>query len=50
MAHGFGLLRQFKLPAVAERFAERGLAVLVFDYRSLGESDGEPRNVVLPFE
>lgn len=49
MAHWFGLLRRFRLLDVAERFAERGLAVLVFDYRSLGGSDGEPRNVALPF-
>lgn len=49
MANGFGLARRFGLPAFAERFAERGLAVLVFDYRSLGESGGEPRNVALPF-
>lgn len=49
MANGFGLPRRCGLPAFAERFAERGLAVLVFDYRSLGESDGEPRNVALPF-
>ncbi|WP_114579487.1 alpha/beta hydrolase [Saliphagus sp. LR7] len=49
MANGFGLPRRAGLPAIAERFAERGLAVLVFDYRSLGDSDGEPRNVVLPF-
>ncbi|KYH24098.1 alpha/beta hydrolase family protein [Halalkalicoccus paucihalophilus] len=49
MANGFGLPRQAGLPAFAERFAEHGLAVLLFDYRSLGESGGEPRNVALPF-
>lgn len=36
MANGFGLPRSAGLPAFAERFAERGLAVLLFDYRSLG--------------
>ena len=50
MANGFGLPRRFGLPAFAERFAERGLAVLLFDYRSLGDSDGEPPNVALPVE
>jgi fermentation-respiration switch protein FrsA (DUF1100 family) len=30
----------------AERFAEAGLAVLVFDYRQFGASDGEPRQIV----
>jgi uncharacterized protein len=49
MANGFGLPRRAGLPAFAERFAEHGLAVLLFDYRSLGESGGEPRNVALPF-
>lgn len=49
MANGFGLPRRAGLPAFAERFAARGLAVLLFDYRSLGESDGMPRNLALPF-
>ena len=48
MANGFGLPRRFGLPAFAERLAERGLAVLLFDFRSLGESEGEPRNLALP--
>jgi pimeloyl-ACP methyl ester carboxylesterase len=50
MAHGFGATRQMGLPAYAERFAERGLAVLLFDYRTFGESSGAPRNVVDPFD
>lgn len=37
------------LPAFAERFAERGLAVFLFDYRNFGASDGVPRNLVNPF-
>ncbi|ADJ15451.1 alpha/beta hydrolase [Halalkalicoccus jeotgali] len=49
MANGFGLPRNAGLPAFAEHFAGRGIAVLLFDYRSLGESDGEPRNVAVPF-
>jgi len=46
MAHGFGGERLARLPAYAERFAERGFAVLLFDYRSFGDSDGEPRHVI----
>jgi len=46
MAHGFGAERTFGLPAYARRFAERGLAVYLFDYRGFGDSDGEPRNYV----
>jgi pimeloyl-ACP methyl ester carboxylesterase len=50
MAHGFGATLRMGLPAYAERFAERGLAVLLFDYRTFGESDGQPRNIVDPFK
>jgi dienelactone hydrolase len=46
MAHGFGAQRDFGLPAYAERFAARGMAVFLFDYRNFGASDGEPRNLV----
>ncbi len=49
MGHGFGLTQEMRLPDIAERFAEHGLAVLTFDFRSLGASDGLPRNVVDPF-
>lgn len=48
MAHGFGGERTWGLPAFAERFAERGLAVFLFDYRGFGDSDGEPRTLVDP--
>lgn len=46
MAHGFAAERTFGLPAYAERFAGRGLAVYLFDYRGFGDSDGEPRGYV----
>jgi pimeloyl-ACP methyl ester carboxylesterase len=49
MAHGFAAERTFRLPAYAEKFAERGLAVFLFDYRNFGGSDGEPRNLVNPW-
>lgn len=49
MAHGFAAERTFGLPAFAERFASRGMAVFVFDYRNFGASDGMPRNLVNPF-
>ncbi|WP_152042134.1 alpha/beta hydrolase [Salinigranum salinum] len=49
MAHGFGGERTWRLPAFAEWFAERGLAVFLFDYRTFGASDGVPRNLVDPF-
>jgi uncharacterized protein len=46
MAHGFGGTRSDGLPAFAERFAEAGLAALVFDYRHFGDSEGEPRQLL----
>jgi pimeloyl-ACP methyl ester carboxylesterase len=46
MAHGFGATREARLPAYAERFARAGLAVLVFDYRHFGASDGMPRQLL----
>jgi dienelactone hydrolase len=49
MAHGFGALRSFRLPAYASQFASNGMAVLVFDYRTFGESEGEPRQLVDPW-
>ena len=36
MGHGFGAVRELRLDAYAERFAEAGYAVLVFDYRHFG--------------
>lgn len=45
MAHGIGAIRQVRLPAYAERFAANGIAVLCFDYRHWGESEGRPRYV-----
>ena len=48
MAHGFGAERSARLPAFAERFMASGYAVLLFDYRSFGDSDGEPRQLVSP--
>ncbi len=48
MAPGLGLWRTFGLPAVAERFAEAGYAAFVFDFRHLGDSEGEPRGLVSP--
>ncbi|MBY0286254.1 MAG: alpha/beta hydrolase [Mycobacteriaceae bacterium] len=43
MAHGFSGTKDWIVPDFAERFAEGGLAVLIFDYRCLGDSEGEPR-------
>jgi uncharacterized protein len=41
--------RELVMPYYAHAFAERGLAALVFDYRNLGVSDGEPRQHLDPW-
>ncbi|MFI8971494.1 alpha/beta hydrolase [Nocardia asteroides] len=44
LCHGFSGTMD-RLLDYADRFARAGFAALVFDYRSFGESDGEPRQV-----
>jgi uncharacterized protein len=46
MGHGFGGVRAMGLGDYALRYQEAGFAVLVFDYRHLGESGGEPRQLI----
>lgn len=45
MAGGFGVTKEPGTDLFAERFQRAGFAVLTFDYRRLGESGGEPRQV-----
>jgi uncharacterized protein len=49
MAHGFSAVKEMHLDRFAEVFAGAGLAVLVFDNRNLGASDGEPRQEIDPW-
>lgn len=46
MGHGLGGTMAVGLDGYARRYREAGFAVLVFDYRYLGESGGEPRQLV----
>ncbi len=48
MAHGFSATKEMYLDDFAEAFAAGGLAVLVYDNRNLGESDGVPRGDIDP--
>jgi fermentation-respiration switch protein FrsA (DUF1100 family) len=51
MGHGFGGTKEMGLEPYAVRFQAAGLAVLVFDYRHLGQSDGEPRQLIwIPYQ
>jgi len=42
MAHGFGGQRWMRLPAYAEHFAQKGMAVFVFDYRGSTTARASP--------
>jgi fermentation-respiration switch protein FrsA (DUF1100 family) len=50
MAHGWSGVKEMGLPNFAEAFAAAGFVVLVFDYRYLGQSEGEPRGQIVPDE
>jgi fermentation-respiration switch protein FrsA (DUF1100 family) len=49
MAHGYSAVKEMYLDRFAERFAEAGLASIVFDNRNFGASDGEPRQEIDPW-
>ena len=49
MAHGFSATRRMGLAGFAEAFAAAGYAVLLYDHRNLGDSDGEPRQEINPW-
>ncbi|MFI9505419.1 alpha/beta hydrolase [Nocardia sp. NPDC052566] len=46
MGHGLGGNREMGLDRYARRFAAAGMAVLVFDYRHFGASQGAPRQLL----
>lgn len=48
LAHDLVGERSWRLPRIARRLASSGVAVFAFDYRHLGDSEGEPRRLVDP--
>jgi pimeloyl-ACP methyl ester carboxylesterase len=46
LGHGLGATREYGLEPYARRFADAGLAALVFTYRNFGDSDGQPRQLL----
>ncbi len=48
MAHGFSGVKEMTLDKYAEVFCDGGMAVLVYDNRCLGHSDGQPRHDIDP--
>jgi len=49
LAGGWCYVRELVMPYYAEEFAKQGIAALVFDYRNLGVSGGEPRQHLDPW-
>ena len=49
MAHGFSATRAMGLRGFATCFQDAGFAVLLYDHRHLGDSDGEPRRRINPW-
>jgi fermentation-respiration switch protein FrsA (DUF1100 family) len=49
MAHGFSAVKEMDLDRFAEVFCAAGLAVLVYDHRNFGASDGTPRQEINPW-
>jgi fermentation-respiration switch protein FrsA (DUF1100 family) len=51
MAHGLGGTKNMGLESYAARFQAAGIAALAFDFRHLGTSGGEPRQLVwIPYQ
>ncbi len=50
MAHGFSAVKEMYLTSFAEQFVGAGFVVLLFDYRYMGDSEGEPRGQLFPWE
>jgi hypothetical protein len=50
MAHGYNCIKELYLDKYADRFANAGMAVLVYDNRNFGDSDGQPRQELDPWQ
>ncbi len=50
MAHGYGGTKHHGLERFAEAFANAGFAVLLHDHRGWGDSGGEPRQDINPWQ
>jgi len=50
MAHGYGGTKYHGVEPIAQAFAEAGFAVLLHDHRGFGDSGGEPRHDIDPWQ
>lgn len=46
LCHGLGAVREMRLQANAERFAQAGIVCINFTYRHFGDSSGDPRQLL----
>jgi fermentation-respiration switch protein FrsA (DUF1100 family) len=50
LAHGFSAVKEMYFTHYAAEFGKAGFVAVVFDYRFQGESEGEPRGQIFPWE
>jgi fermentation-respiration switch protein FrsA (DUF1100 family) len=50
LAHGFSAVKEMYFTQYADAFRKAGFVAVVFDYRFQGESEGEPRGQIFPWE
>ncbi|CAD6449306.1 3bfac9a7-0909-4724-b06d-852c6492b4de [Sclerotinia trifoliorum] len=50
MTHGFNCVKEMLLPEIARKFQSIGYNALIYDPRSIGDSDGLPRNQISPLQ
>ena len=50
MAGGWCYVKELRQPQYAAEFVKQGIAALIFDYRRMGASDGEPRQHIDPWD
>ncbi|KAF7941723.1 uncharacterized protein EAE97_006560 [Botrytis byssoidea] len=50
MTHGFNCVKEMLLPEIARRFQGIGYNALIYDPRSIGDSDRLPRNQISPLQ
>ena len=50
MAGGWCYVKELRQPQYAAEFVKRGFAALIFDYRRMGASDGQPRQHIEPWD
>ncbi|KAM3502079.1 hypothetical protein MY10362_005106 [Beauveria mimosiformis] len=50
MTPGFNCVKEMLLPDIAETFQSQGFNTYIYDPRSIGDSDGSPKNLIDPLQ